>query len=401
MVAICLVWFLPRVTPAPCGVTGGPFTDNKVEEVGKNAVHGHGVAGQLAVVPDDDAGKWQVLLFTGPACAPCNAIKAAFANNANLRSLAADDNSAWAHLNIYDSASESQKFRFTDYEVTQYPTLVVTTPVGTKLCPYVQVFRAEGYDGDADGLAQRMVEAITAFAAKYPPKPLTVSQQSQEAGAPWGNQPPCPCPGPCPQPYQNQFSLPNLPKVDVNVRPNEWPPRRQQQAEKPKDWLSENIENFFHHAWRLVVFLLGVAMFFAFWAVVILAAIWLVKRLFPRNPQQTPAAAGGVNQPAAWQAQAQPQWQQAPVATPAPQYPQASIVPATGPYAVSAGAEPQASYKPSAAALAAVQRAQAADADRQAAIKAANDELMRAAQAVGIELQAINEAATTLPKEVK
>jgi hypothetical protein len=380
------------------GVTGGPFRTNKVEQVGKDVVHGEGVAGQLASVPDDDAGKWQVLLFTGPNCAPCNALKAAFSSNQNLRALAADDNSAWAHLQVYDASNESQKFRLKDYEVTQFPTLVVTTPVGAKLCPYVQVYRTEGFDGDADGLAQRMVEAITAFATKYPPR-LTVSQHG-EAGAPWGSQPNCPPNSPCPPPYQNQFSLPNLPNVDINLHPNEWPPRRtQQQPDRRQGWFDGDIENLFSHLWKLVLFLIGLFFFLLPWIVIGLLIYWLIKR----RPQH--ANSSSAVQP---QYQQQPQWQGGPTAQPTP--PQGWVAsPQANPNYNQAMAgvraaiadSPSASYKPSTAALSAVQRAQAAEADRDAAIKAADAELAKAAEVLAVELQAVHQAKTSLPIQEK
>ena len=113
-------------------------------------VEGSSVIGDIAAaVPSDDAGRWQVLLFVGPNCAPCEALKRDMAGNANLRSIAAADGSGWGHLLVYDQAQASQRYRFADYQVSQTPTLVITPPPRTKQWPYIQAFRRTGYDGQA------------------------------------------------------------------------------------------------------------------------------------------------------------------------------------------------------------------------------------------------------------
>lgn len=151
------------------GVVVSADTRPSVEVIGEGGeAHGATIAGDLAEVPDDDGGKWQMLLFTADNCPHCVKLQEALDSNAALKALCGPN--GWATLWTYKSGQRSQAFRLRDYQVTQFPTIVVTPPPTTKQWPYYQVFRRVGFDGDADGLARDIAAAVRDFARKHPPE---------------------------------------------------------------------------------------------------------------------------------------------------------------------------------------------------------------------------------------
>jgi len=170
----------------------------RVEIVGQQMWAGPSIMSELVGVPAEDT-KWQVLVFTGKDCAPCEKVKADFSTDANLKAIA-----EWADLWIYTPDQSSQQFRYKEYEVKQYPTIVLTTPPNTKRFEYVQVFRQEGYDGKPDVLAEKIVAAIKLFDAKVSrPHP----------------RPSVPEPKPTPTPDVKPL-IPQLPNFPPEVKPS-------------------------------------------------------------------------------------------------------------------------------------------------------------------------------------
>jgi hypothetical protein len=380
IVVILLVAFRPKGPPlalaflaAVCafsgadamagGVLGGPFDKNQAELVGVNTVRGSGIAGQLSQVPDDDSGKWQVLLFTQPNCPPCVALKRAFAEHPGLKALASADGSGWATLNIYDSASPSQAYRFKDYEITSFPTVVITTPVASKQFPYIQIARYESYGGDAEDFASTAAEAITRFAAKYPPREVVAQLPADQASSN-SNAYPMYQPGYPPNGH-DKLSI-NLPNFHLNAdrdreREREFPPRRRHGLFNI-DWsdIQDHVEDFVR---------------FAFW-VGILAGICIVAyRLFvklgffARSPQPMATATG--------------------------------VEAFSGQQAAVSGqrfeATPPGAYRPSRDAVDATNLALDAKRNLESAVTAANEELARCAASLTTELQAVRAAKESLP----
>lgn len=109
------------------------------------------------IPPTDDSGKWFVSFFTTPNCAACIELKSDLKNDTPLLLL-----SKWAHVNSYDMSRVSQRFRFADYKIKEFPTIVVTPPPGGKY-PYCYVLRETGYDGNSESLVERITGAVIKF----------------------------------------------------------------------------------------------------------------------------------------------------------------------------------------------------------------------------------------------
>lgn len=151
------------------------------------------VGAVLADVPTDDSGKWHLTLFTQRGCAPCERLKRDFEQNRSLKIIA-----DWCHFNVYPVDSQSQRFRFQRFKITSYPTLVFFPPKSSPNYPFVYVDRMRGYNGDANGLAKRLLAKLKAFVARFfrrRPNP---------------NYPYQPQPTPTPRPYVSPFTIPDL-----------------------------------------------------------------------------------------------------------------------------------------------------------------------------------------------
>ena len=169
-IVLCLMLAASTANAQRGGVVGPPPQANKVEVVGQTAYHGSNLLNQLVSVPADDSGKWQVLVFCGPNCPPCERLKADLKSNQDLKTLASEDGSGWAHLNVYEVAP-AQQWRYADFQIKSYPTIVVTPPTTSTQFEYIAVYRKEGYSGDAAGLAEDITHAITRYAEQCCPKP--------------------------------------------------------------------------------------------------------------------------------------------------------------------------------------------------------------------------------------
>jgi len=119
----------------------------------------------LASIPPDDAGKFHIVLFSGPGCAPCEQLKRDFEADPNLAKL-----KAWANWHEYNWQDTSQRHRFASYKVTTFPTLVIVPPRGSTQYPYTYVERMSGYNGDRAGLFQRLAEKLRAFCQRFRPQ---------------------------------------------------------------------------------------------------------------------------------------------------------------------------------------------------------------------------------------
>ncbi len=121
------------------------------------------VAAALAGVPPDDSGKWELTIFTTAGCARCDRLKRDLKSDPALAAIA-----QWAHVNVYSMSSRSQLFRFRRYKASgTYPLITLAPPRQSQVLPYVYVVRETGYDGDARGLARRMLEAVRRFLRRF------------------------------------------------------------------------------------------------------------------------------------------------------------------------------------------------------------------------------------------
>lgn len=116
----------------------------------------------LENVPLDDSGKWHLTLFTQPGCTGCERLKQDLQQNRSLKIIA-----DWCHFNVYSLDSQSQRFRFRRFKVASFPTLILYPPKLSPDYPFMTVDRMTGYNGDANGLAKRMIEKLKAFVAKF------------------------------------------------------------------------------------------------------------------------------------------------------------------------------------------------------------------------------------------
>lgn len=131
------------------------------------------VAAALAGVPPDDSGKWELTIFTTSGCPNCERLKRDLKSDPALAAIA-----RWAHVNVYSMSSRSQLFRFRRYKAAgTYPLITLAPPRQSEVLPYVFVVRETGYDGDARGLARRILRAVGQFLRRFinaAPGPLPV-----------------------------------------------------------------------------------------------------------------------------------------------------------------------------------------------------------------------------------
>lgn len=186
----------------PCRGQGVDLLDvqnygNRVEMLGIPGIEDYpDVQAILATVPQDDSSKWHLILFVQAGCASCERLKQDLKQNPSLKIIA-----DWCHFNVYSLESKSQQFRFSRFKVTRYPLLVLYPPKRSPNYPFVYVDRMSGYNGDANGLAKRLIEKIKAFVNRYiRPNPPVF---------------PRPTPVPTPRPYIPDLSplIPDVPDL--------------------------------------------------------------------------------------------------------------------------------------------------------------------------------------------
>jgi thioredoxin-related protein len=125
----------------------------------------------LQKIPADDRNKFFVTLFTSPNCLACTELKQAFETDPWLKNL-----KEWSHFNVYDASNRSQDFRRKMFSVQSYPTIVIQSPNTYKYGAGIVILRETGFDGDANELSKRAVNALGTFLKrKQIPCPLPVN----------------------------------------------------------------------------------------------------------------------------------------------------------------------------------------------------------------------------------
>ncbi len=223
LVSVWLAAVLPAVAfgqgVAPAEYAPGVVETGRLDAAGGLSVDQHHVLGQL---PVDDSEKWRIELFTTEGCGPCEALKAAFEREPVLRALRDQ-----THFSVHDLSRESQRRHWRNFQVTQYPTIVLSPPRNSEVLPYMQVFRQAGFDGDGAALGGRMLDAIRRFLdarGRWQPNPQPQPGPRVE-------------PQPTPYPNQNPFDRirPWVPRVDPNTIPDFPPPVKPDDKPAPPD----------------------------------------------------------------------------------------------------------------------------------------------------------------------
>jgi len=198
----------------------------------------------LASLPRDDSGDWWIIVFTTPNCAACKTLLQDFDDHADLAAL-----KDWGKFVQFDTSQKSQRFRFENYKIDRFPTLVVVPPANSKKYPFCYVVRKTGYDGRPGDLAEHLCDCIYGFAdavaasrsveSDGPVEAIAAPPSEREAEAsdaaeslegedvglrrpllPWNRPRPSPAPCPCPPDQTEPVLRPNRP-----LRPDRAPDR--------------------------------------------------------------------------------------------------------------------------------------------------------------------------------
>jgi len=248
MLMLLLVLFLIRDLPAgEVDLADVRAHGNMAELVGVG--EDVGAAGDtrrrwLASLPRDDSGDWWIIVFTTPNCAACKTLLRDFDDNAELAAL-----KDWGKFVTFDTSQQSQRYRFANYKIERYPTLVVVPPANSKKYPFCYVVRKTGYDGRPGDLAEYICDCIYGFAdavaasrsveSDGPVEAIAAPPSEREAEAcdaaesldgedvglrrpllPWNRPRPSPAPCPCPPDQTEPVLRPNRP-----LRPDRAPDR--------------------------------------------------------------------------------------------------------------------------------------------------------------------------------
>ncbi len=166
LVAVALL--IAGCHPDDCHGQGVDFNDvqnygDGVEVLGVPGIENYpDVQAVLENVPLDDSGKWHLTLFTQRGCRACERLKQDLQQNGSLKAIA-----DWCHFNVYAVDSQSQRFRFERFKVTSFPTLILYPPKQSPDYPFMTVDRMTGYNGDANGLAKRLIDKLKAFVRRF------------------------------------------------------------------------------------------------------------------------------------------------------------------------------------------------------------------------------------------
>lgn len=179
-----------------------------------------------ATVPVDDAHRWHVAVFAdaGPQSAR---LARDFNSNPKLRT--------WLDPGRFNfnwhARSSINAALFREYQASALPLVVVHPPKGGAY-PYKYVYRAHGYDGDADGLAESMRKYAQAFVDRF-------AVAGSNCPGPF-----CPTPQPTPQPQVQPEPEPYSPIPDFPDDPDAYEPDSDEPA--PGDYP--------HEPWITVVY---------------------------------------------------------------------------------------------------------------------------------------------------
>lgn len=117
--------------------------------------------------PADDSHLWTVSVWTTPACAACDRLKADFRKAPELLAFVAAPAPAlpWAHYLEFSGADETQKDRREKYKITRYPTIVVQPPRNKMWGdPGLVVFYDNSGYAEPKALATKIQKAVRRFA---------------------------------------------------------------------------------------------------------------------------------------------------------------------------------------------------------------------------------------------
>jgi len=204
---LALLWLSGRAMAQ--GVVPEDTPVNQVFEIDGTAhadalsARAHDTIGQL---PVDDSERWRIEFFTTRGCGSCERLKAAFERHPVLRGLKEQ-----CHFLIHDRSRRGQEQWFRNFRVRVYPTVVISPPRHSDLWPYQQVFRREGFDGNADAYAQDVLEAIEKFGEKHGRdrwRPFRPEPQPRPQPQPWNFEWPDVTPW---QPDRDRPDRPHLP----------------------------------------------------------------------------------------------------------------------------------------------------------------------------------------------
>ena len=133
--------------------------------------------------PADDSDKWFVTLVTQKGCAPCERLRADFADKPELQAWVdvRDYKKSWAHWQVIQSEDKTQAWRFTSAKPTSFPTLIISPPIsGAFGDPKTVVFWHPGYDGKPAELANKMQATVKAYIAKVAPTPRNAEWRARQ-----------------------------------------------------------------------------------------------------------------------------------------------------------------------------------------------------------------------------
>lgn len=175
--------------------------------------------------PPSDAHKWFVSVITMQRCPACAKLKKDWATNEYLRAFARPEldqqKESWAHFNYYDSADQTQSWRWKDLDITGFPTVLVTPPRdGSRGKPGTVVFQQTyGMKTDSKRFTDDMREAMKRYLAKLPAPAVRAAEE--EVALPVNGAIAAPPP------------VKPKPKVDPPVDPSILPPNPDDHAKVP------------------------------------------------------------------------------------------------------------------------------------------------------------------------
>ena len=128
-----------------------------------------GVVSEAMAPPANDADKFYVSIIRQPNDPACERLLDDWVTDPSLRSLAIPgDLRSWSHCTVYTAGDESQDWRFSDIQISGYPTVLITPPrSGIYGDAATVIYQADGYDGNGQAMAEDMSSAIRRYVGMY------------------------------------------------------------------------------------------------------------------------------------------------------------------------------------------------------------------------------------------